>query len=175
MADVSEEKRFETNMIQFGKFMESLISEAKDSGNTSVDPKVVSLAVSFLDLYDEKQKIENFIEYSFEFWESIADREEQFFERNCRSIFRDIPEKYVDRFISFYHSGYLTTEDKEDIWEFFRVFVKICLKYIHRKREPTIIYDNGEKKKVYSKNEFPSIRLKSMCKKFEVELKWPEE
>lgn len=175
-----EEDRFQSNMLALVDLVRELIATCHASGKTTINPALISLARGILESYDKKVAIENFIGYSYEFWDQISKREEIFFLENCSTIFRDIPGNHLDAFRELYEARdaegkpIIIESDKDAMWEFFDSLIKICIKFIHRERGPTMKDLNKGKgpQPVYTVNSFPDVRLQHYSNVWKVDLLW---
>jgi hypothetical protein len=62
----------------------------------------------------------------------------------------------------------LKDSDMEEIWAFIISMLKICIKYVHRKREPySIKNSDGKIRKKYRKKFMPEIDLVRACEGFD--------
>ncbi len=179
MEQPSPKIRFHENIVDLTSLMHELISICYDAGKTNINPALVLFAGGLLDSYDKKKMIENFIEYSYDYWEIIHKKNEIFFIENCKDVFKDLPVNHVDAFSVLFQSTnigglpIIIDEDKNAIWDYFYSLIKICIKYIHLQRGPQIIFHDGKHKKVYNKKVFSNInRLQYYADKFKIKLNW---
>lgn len=175
----SHEERFHNNMIDLGKLLHELISTCYDRGITIVNPVLVPMAMTYVEGMEKRKVIENFIERSKHVWDKILQRDESFFAENTQQLFMDLPNDAVKAVATLFtardkEGKYIISEDdREAIWVFFDSFLKICIKYIHDKREPKVKTDNGVRKLMYRVRYQDKIDLLDYAKRYNLELKWP--
>lgn len=172
----SEEERFYENIICLASLMHELTASCWEAGHQIISPTLVSIAESALKKYDKTKLIDNFIKYSEPYWDQIKDRDEIFFIENANKIFKDLPIKDVNLFSVLFtakdkNNKYVVESyDREAIWEYFDSFVKICIKYIHRKRQLKQRETDKGIMLRYTVTFFPKIKLRQHANKWEVQL-----
>lgn len=175
-----EEERFYTNMNDLINLIQDLVLSYNSGDNNNdnnkkkidIDPLVIQLIKKFLESYNKKELIKSFIDNSYQYWDQILNHEEKFFTENFNNIF-DFSSyiKEVDAFKILFESE-ITVDDKNIIWDYFKSFIKISIKYIHNKRSPKIKIINAEKFPIYTKNEFPKVKLQFYARKENIVLEW---
>lgn len=173
----TEEERFATNIFDLTQEIRDLIVECRRKDKTKIDPNIITIASAFIESYDKKVMIENFIHYSYEFWDKISKREESFFRENCGDVFKDLPSDHVRAFSELFNDegeAIISADDKNLIWDYFGSLIKISLKYIHRERGPKIrdIPEGKGPQRVYSKNAFKDVRLQHYANMWDLKLEW---
>ncbi len=176
----NEEERFSRNIVDLTDLIHELIGTCYKAGKTAIQPALIMLAGGILEAYDKVKMIENFIYYSHEFWTQISKREESFFGENCAKVFRDLPKKHVGAFKELFEatdnqgSPIIIKEEKDSIWDYFDSLIKICIKYVHRKRGPKMkdFGDGKGTRPVYTVEIFSDIRLQYFASIWKVDLKW---
>lgn len=176
----SEEERFCRNIVDLTTLLHELISICHKAGKTKIEPALIALVGGIIENYDKTTVIENFIFYSYEFWDQIAKREEAFFSENCAKVFRDLPKDHVGAFKELFEARdnqgnpIIIDEDKDAIWDYFDSLIKICIKYVHKVRCPKMkdFGDGKGPKPVYSVNKFPDIKLQHYANMWKVSLTW---
>lgn len=171
----SEEERFRQNISDFTMLVRELLEDCSSRGKTTIDPNIITVAAAFIESYDPRTMITNFVHYSYEFWDRISKREEVFFRENCVDVFKDIPMDHVNAFKELFSDegeSIISQDDKDAMWDYFDSFIKICIKYIHRERGPKIRDIGQGPQKVYSKNVFPEVHLQNYAQVWDVKLEW---
>lgn len=178
---MSHVDRFYDNMIDLYSLIHELISICYEKGYTQVNPNMVQLVGTFLQAYDRNKIIDNFIEYSHDYWYDIISRDEKSICNNIKHIFRDLPSDKVDAFRVLYEARdkqgnrIVDKEDIDAIWDFFDSLIKICVKYIHDKRNPNMKKcDDGKLKPVYKNAFFRDIKIQDYAKRYKIELTFPD-
>lgn len=172
-----EEVRFIQNISDFTILIRELLADCNRRKKTTIDPNIIMVASAFLESYDSKVLLTNFVNYSYRYWDQISKREEIFFRENCIEVFADIPMNHIDAFKALFDNDedgepVISNEDKGAMWDYFDSFIKICLKYIHLQRSPKIRDIGTGPQKVYSKNEFPDVHLQKYAQIWDVKLEW---
>jgi hypothetical protein len=129
------QKRFRTNFDAFLEFLEQIISDAQDKGFSKIEPLVLGMAKMFLARLDDKVIIEQFIGRSRSHWTKIYERDEKYLLDFADDIFSGLPVDKVQFFKDLFSGGYISDEDKNTLWEYYRIFVVISLKYLQGKGE----------------------------------------
>jgi len=170
-----EEERFRQNISDFTMLVRELLEDCSKRGTTTMDPNIIMVASAFMESYDPKTLLTNFVHYSYPYWDKISKREEVFFRENCADVFKDIPMNHINTFKELFNDEgdpVITDDDKEALWDYFDSFVKICIKYIHRQRGPKIRDIGKGPQRVYSRNEFPDVHLQKYAQTWDVKLEW---
>lgn len=120
--------------------LRELVSILQSMGKETISPTVISLAATFLPTLDKTYFIEEFIRKSEPVWDKIYDKDESFFVENAVSIFDHFPSDKVASlkklFVVASEVDSPAVEDiKQQLWALFGAMVKICIKYIARKRK----------------------------------------
>jgi hypothetical protein len=138
--------RFQKNCIKMSSDVFTLIDRAFKRGETGTDPRLLQAAQLFFLNYDKMYNInklpENFIYYSYPYWDIIHSRDEEFFIKHAGSVFGEIPLKanqlnaFKDLFTKKGTDGkpIINEDEKEDLWAYFVAFVKISIKDTIEKR-----------------------------------------
>lgn len=170
-----EEDRFRQNISDFTLLIRELLEDCNRRGKTKIDPTIITVASAFIESYDSKILLTNFVHYSYQYWDKISRREEAFFRENCADVFADIPMNHINAFQELFNDegeSVIEDDDKNAMWDYFDSFIKICLKYIHRQRGPKIRDIGTGPQRVYSKNEFPDVHLQKYAQIWDVKLEW---
>lgn len=180
----TNEQKFHENIIALGNLMIELISDLYSKGYKTVDPELCKMAVSILKLYNGIQMLENFIFYSYPYWDSILKREESYFILKASDIFSDLPSQSVDSFKILFDSKdslgnhVIIAEDRGSIIDFFQSFVKISIPYIYSNHlDPKKVYktfiiieENGNKIEKEIQKQYNTIPIQEIAKKWGINL-----
>lgn len=197
-----EEDRFRANILDLTDLMHELAGMCWDAGCEDVNPVLILAAKAYLSGYDKIKLITTFIQYSYikikdsegnivknedgsdkTYWDEIRNRNEDFFVKHAASIFQHLPIKSdnIATFKVFFTSKdedgeyIIIQEDRDAIWDIFGSLVKICIKYIHRKRGLELVSTDKGMRPVYTvKGIFPGIKVRAEAKKWDIQLEMPE-
>lgn len=178
----SEEVRFSTNATRATALVQELITKCYNAGHKQISPFMIGLASAYLANLDKKFLIETFIKHTYqECWEMIRLRQEEFFVNHSDKIFGELPvdkgniEAFKILFTSKDSNGaYLVPQaDRDSIFDIFISMVKICIKYVHRIREPYLTEVNGKMVPRYKNNFYPEIKVLQLAKLWKIELPMP--
>lgn len=181
MEGKSSADRFMTNITDMIGLVKELITDCYEAGLTKINPILIDAAGAYMKTFGKEMLIESFIERSHKYWSMIHNRDKRFFIENASSVFQDLPMNDVDAFKVLFASSdvkdkdgnvIVSGEDQEGIWLYFDSIVRISIKYIHGKREPTIVIKDNVPRKVYSKEVFRDIKVKKYAKMWKVDLRW---
>lgn len=178
MSDVDRPKEFKDNVIDLCDLIIDIVKPLfnAEQRKTEVSPLMMGFGKDFLTNYDPLELINNFIKYSHEHWDQIHQRDAKFFEENSKDIFKDLPLDNIDPFKELFIGNLLSTEDKDDIWEYFTALVCISILYIHYTKTPIWAEHEGQQRKAYNRKDFfHGKRLSEMSTLFGVKLLWPGE
>lgn len=183
MAEVPEEDRFMANTLGMTKLMHELISAAYAKGFKEINPQIIGLAGGYLSGYNKTDLIETFITHTYEeCWEKIRLSNDDFFISHSTKIFGKLPvdESYIGSFGSLFTkkhedgSAIISVDDKKALFRNAQSLVKICIKYIHRKREVKLVEIDGVFKPRYLYNFFPEIKVRELAKLWDIKLPMPQ-
>ena len=162
------EERFKSVMEGLTKVLYGYFQNLYSRNITTIQPNTILLAQGFVEAYDAVAVLENYVNYSHDYWSKIAEKDESFMVENCHQIFRDLPSSNPDELIGTFKTLYtsrifidkskndeeivvnvgdprydqghdvLTVNEKDALWSFFTAMTKISIKYIHDKREPFV-------------------------------------
>lgn len=140
-----EEVRFAKNVVVLAQAVHKGVTDLYEKGYQTVNPTLVGLVVGVLESYDKEVLIQGFIANShLECWDKILERKENFFVENADKIFADLPASTVGLFKDLFltkdelGNSVVSKELKDKIWTLFDQLVKVSIKYIHRKRGPSL-------------------------------------
>lgn len=176
-----EEERFKINVLDLTDLMHELATICWDAGRKDVDPNLIELAENYLDGYDSCNLIEVFIEHSYSHWSQIKNRDETFFIKNAHTIFKNLPvsSEHISAFRVFFEAKHdngeyvICEDDRDAIWDIFTSLVKICIKYVHKVREITLVQTPAGLKPRYKYRRFDKINLSKLSKDWDVKLAIP--
>lgn len=172
----SPEERFYYNICELADFLLDLTQLCADEGVQTIDPKILAYGKSLLANYDKTYLIDNFINYTNEYWEEIRTHNVNFFLQHGSSIFGSLPIGNVNLFQVFYTANdrqgnpILTEEDKETLWSYFSALVRISIKYIHEKRKPKLVQTPKGLQPSYKVNFMSNIKVRQHANAWEIEL-----
>ena len=178
-----EEERFNRNVLDLSDLVHELTTICWDEGCKDVNPVLIIGAKLFISSYDKIELIETFITYSWEFWEEVKERNENFFLEHASAIFEHLP---VDKgnigafkllFTAEDRDGtyIIDQEDRDAVWDMFDSLVKICIKYVHRVRDMKLLDTGSGMKPIYVNKKFYEIKnIRKLAKEWDIELLIPE-
>ena len=179
----THQERFYENLVDFGKLVTEFVTTCYERGADVIHPLMLEMGISFVAGFDKTKLIENFIENSKSAWDKIIGREVSFFldKENGKVLFANIPggTKVVDNIYLLLTGNYtngtplLDESDKDCLWNYADSWIKICIKYIHDKRKPTLLPlgDNKYEAK-YTVKYQTDIKLIKYLKHYDIELDW---
>lgn len=176
-----EEDRFYQNTMALSDYMRELAEICWEAGCKKVNPQMIGIAKVYLSGLNKIELIDTYIKHANSFWEQIRNREEVFFLENAHAIFQKLPVKSdnINAFKVFMTAKdsngdpIIEEEDKDVIWDYFSAMTKIAIKYIHRQRRPKRIQKPEGYKVVYTNKFFPEIDVRSLSRKWNIELTLP--
>jgi hypothetical protein len=172
------EDRFLQNIQALINISKEPLQKCYDLGLKCNHPMMLDFAVNFLESFDKKKLIENFIEKSFNDWDKIKERNIEYFLKNIETILEETPFKKSTMFETIYKAvdsdgnKVLTEELQDQLWEAIHGMIKICISYIHKERQPVIKEVDGEKKYIYRNQYMKHINLKTVAHSWNKELIW---
>lgn len=133
-----EEERFYINVENICQIVYSGISKLERSGHKTVDLTLVSIGIAMIKSYNKHSLIQRFIDKThFKCWESIRNRDENFFINNAGDIFSSLPVESVNIFRDLFSvkdkngNSVISQGLKDDLWKNFEANIKISIKYIY--------------------------------------------
>jgi hypothetical protein len=189
MSGVSEEKRFadtvkvlaEAIVYSVEKIHKEEPKQAKELG--IVNPQLAKIGASIATSFDPAAQVEAFIKHTAQYWEEIRNKDREFFLLHAGNIFIPLQVSNVKMSIFFDIVNIkdakgvpvISSDIEDEIWSLFHAMVKICLKYIHRKRRPyrKATEGNGEKRG-YLDAFAPDIDLQQKIEEWKVKVIWPD-
>lgn len=161
------EEGFLINLISFLELCEEIVNRIQNLGvNLSNTASMLLLAKSLIGLKSPKSIIQSFISKSYTQWETCVNKEESKLLNNVKMLFSEVPESQLNNILEVFNikdskgNYYVTSEEKDDIWDFLIVFVKLSILHIHEQRKwgilpngkqgYTVIYEKGISVKTYA-------------------------
>ena len=172
--ELSSLDRFVDNMNEFIKLTRELLEKCYNNKKTDMHPIIVDAVYKFLANYDKEKLVYNFISYSEPFWGEIKKRDQNFFTDHYKTVFRDLPEQYVNSFKVLFTAKddkgnfIVEQEDRDAIWIYFECLIKTCIHHIHDKRKPGWKND----KKIWTVDYHGNTKLQTWAKIYNVKLEW---
>lgn len=123
----SPEERFKENSDELVDIIDHSI---KTYATGSVNKLVLQIAVSYVKSMEERSLINSFIINSHIYWDSIKERDEDFFLSKADKIFGKLPSDDVNMFKSLFEKDLLPDKIKNVIWEYFEANVRISINYM---------------------------------------------
>ena|SRR3990167_8530761 len=140
--DVAPKDRFQSCIAHMMGTLGEIINDANLRGYRGVDGEILKKVQSYIDQYDAHQLIISYIQYSYQFWAQMADRDENFFLANCGAIFGFLPidksdQAFFTQVISNLISArdgngnsYITDDDKDYLWDSFATLNRISVNFM---------------------------------------------
>lgn len=182
---------FERTLHELHAVLINIISDAWESGWQIVHPTLLDAAMKYISekKYSCVTMIETFIFYSNECWDMIHDKNEKFFEEKAWVLFRDIPKEAVVKFKELFlkknpdtNEFVINQSDRDSLWVFFFLMVRVSIHYIHENRIPFLTYKKFKNKEGiiktkaipgYEKVDFmKEIDLNKHCDKWKIDRKF---
>lgn len=175
------EERFHQNVIGMSQLVYDLVDSAFRRGYKIINPNLVALCEGILSFWNKRSLIDGFIRHSHAHWDQIHRRDETFFERHAKDIFKGLPLDKVDAFKELFtlrddHGQHVIKQDDRDaIWDFFGSLIKISIHYIHDNRKPKIRVDTtGSRQLIYTQVFCNDIDLEHHARVWGVDRKFPQ-
>jgi hypothetical protein len=177
MSEISYESKFKSNLLDFVDLVHELVADSYDRGFREITPCTIDLCKCAIQGFREISIIEAFIKRSNKNWDHIHDKEEKFFIDHCHNIFGELPITNVNSFRALIEAKdndgnfIISAEDREAVWGYMHSFVKLCIKFIHMKKGPTIRNESPD----YKYNFFDGIDVFHHAKKWGIDLIFDED
>lgn len=192
-----EEERFSTNVTIMAQAVAHAIRKLNQEGYNTVNPAIVDLAATIMGGFDKHYLIQGFIENSHqECWDYIKRRDEEYFIENISNVFKYLPMEHVNMFADLFRikrpsldengqpilndSGQQVMESvieksiKDQIWDLFDTMIKICIKYVHKGREPySYTAEDMTVANAYNKEFYDNVDIPHHCEVWGVMLEFP--
>ena len=180
MSSAPEEERFAKNTTIMAQAVHESVQKLFNAGYKTVDPILVSIAVSVISAFDKHYLIQGFIENSHDkCWDGIKKRDEIFFVENVTDIFRYLPMDKVNLFKDLFltkdtqGNSVISQSLKNQLWDLFDAMIKISIKYIHKNRCPYSYQTNDGLGNTYGASFFDEVDLKRHASVWGVKLEFP--
>lgn len=180
MSVAPEEERFSKNTTIMAQAVHESVQKLFNAGYKTVDPTLVSIAVSVISAFDKHYLIQGFIENSHEkCWDGIKKRDEIFFVENASDIFRYLPMDKVNLFKDLFltkdpqGNSVVPQSLKNQLWDLFDAMIKISIKYIHKNRCPYSYQTNDTLANAYGASFFDEVDLSKHASVWGVKLEFP--
>jgi len=175
----TQPEKLQITLDKLAKLMIELIGVCYQSGKTEITPDLVMwVKENYVDTYNINDMMNNFIKYTRLHWKEIKERDEQYFIKDAIKIFGDIPSDQVNITKVLFESkdgngkSIISQSDKDAIWNFVTVMVKISIVHIHKSRKP-VRKANGQleyTQVAFSKGDYEVSNLHHFARDFGVEL-----
>lgn len=164
--EVTEEERFSSNMEGMISLVVEMVTLARSKGSNILEPAIIQFVGSYLKQYEKPKLLRNFIIYSKGHWTMIKAKKMEFFIEHAHSIFGELPVEHVSAFkdlvvVKDKDGNYFVPEQNiEDLWAYFHSLVKICIRYVHRMRQPyTMSTSSGVRHEYRDNTFFPELNI----------------
>lgn len=166
--------KFKKNLIALLELFQEIIVYIKTEKpfyKLDIEPNILSLAKFKLSSMDDLILIENFISKSYNYWDQIKEKDEEFLVQNSNVLFEGAPVEYINIFTEILtkcddnNTPLIDNDIKDNIWEILNGLVINSIKHIHIQRK----YNTTTKKYtvIYAKD----IKLGEVSEKWNVKLK----
>jgi len=110
---------FKTNLINFMDALSDFLPEEQD---------IITMRILFETTIPIESALKTFSMRILPYKEMVETHDERFF-LECTDIFAGIRRDKVSYFKDLWQSSTLTAENKENLWKWFEVFLKLALKF----------------------------------------------
>jgi len=129
--------------------MAEIINDANSRGYQGVQSDILNKVSAYINQYNAHELVMCYILFSYQFWNQMAQRDEEFFVSNCGAIFGFLPidkedQAYFSKVISNLvtardsnGNGYIDQEDKDYLWDSFGALNRISINFM--KNDDTIV------------------------------------
>ena len=166
----SDEIRFKTSTLGLISLTKEVVLSCQKKDENRVSPDIVDAIYAMVNATEATAIINNYIKYSFQFWEEMRVENRKFFEKNAGAIFGDLPLQDLNIFQFLFESKNIKKEDEEDVWRYFHSLCKISIKYIHNSRGPHVKIIDGKERAAYKNENFKSINIIDVATKWGIKL-----
>jgi hypothetical protein len=177
--EVSEYEKLHTNITTLSNLIHELIAKCFEAGYKDINPQLIGVASKYLDTFDKQKLMNIFIEHSYKHWDKIKNREDSFFLEHAKEIFQYVPgSEHIESFKILYTAvdengnRIIPQSDIDAIFSFFDSCIKICIKHIHKERNPYLKKENGQLIPHYTNKYCTNIRVVHYAKLFNLKLDW---
>lgn len=178
----TQEVLFSKNAFQLSQAIHWCVTDLFNKGYKTVDPNLVLLASTTINMFDKHTLVQGFIENShLSCWDNIKNRDEEFFVENSGNIFKYLPASEVNLFKDLF-----TTRDKDgnyvvdqsfknQIWKLFDQMIKIAIRYIHINRVPYSTNESGIITNKYEREFFNNVDIQLHANTWGVKLEFKQQ
>ena len=182
-------EKFRENLLLLVGFAKELVEWANGEGHvTIVTPLILDFAALALKNLNKDDIIHTFIIKSYDHWDKVKERDENFLMSQCDVLFADLGPEYVNDLNKLFAkknedgSFFVPPQTRDSLWEMLHEMICCCIRHIHIMREPASVTDpkivNGKEiTSGYSKQypNFPegvvrNISVRLNVEKFQVKL-----
>ena len=166
----SDPAKFKENLVNLCSLIVDFYDYADKQGtNPPITKFVLMTGRSFFVGKTDDLLIDQFCQKSWQYWDRIKSRDEEFFLKNAASIFAGIPDLFISQFVSLITMDYngsrlISKETLDDMWAHLEAMVKISIRYVHERRTPKKV-DSVMK---YTVGYVPGLSIKKNVELFEV-------
>lgn len=155
-------ERFKANLKQIARICDVVVTRGNADGLTNLNAQMIRFGIMYLDSYDSKQMIEDFICYSFPYWAQIKTHDEQFLLSHAESVFKQYKQDVIgfkQLFSTKYPDGspLVSASEKAELWTLFESLVKIALHHVHEACDPYCTTVDGKTDIIYKKAAFTHV------------------
>jgi len=175
-----EEERFYKNTMVMAQAIYDSIKKLYDAGYKTVQPEMVDLTIRLISAFEKHYLIQEFITNTYDkCWDSIKIRNENFFLTNANDIFKHLPMNEINLFRDLFLTkdkngkSVVSQNLKEELWDLFDTLIKICIKYIHKHRDPYSYSKNDEVVNCYGAIFFEEVDIDYHAKNWNIKLEYP--
>lgn len=155
-------ERVKSNLLEIIRLTRDTISFVKGKGyKIDMDPNLCNIAVKILEGVQSNKIVDGFIERSFNYWDRLKNKDEEFLLVNATVLFGELDLSVTNTFAGMMRAkdengkSYVQDETKESVWKLIHAMIKGSIKYVHESRCPKEI--DGKMK--YTNEFFPKIRI----------------
>lgn len=170
---IPEEERFCKNSVVMIQAVAEGIRKL-NSHNKNIDLGIFPFIISFINSIDKHYLIQEFIKNSEPYWDMIKSKDEKFFVENSKEVFKRLPLEKVNIFKEIFEAkdsqgnNIISSTFKEQLWNILGAMIKICIKYIHKQREPF----SNEEVHGYNKKFFEHVDINKHAQLWNVKLEF---
>jgi len=180
MDPAPEEERFHKNTIIMAQAIHESVNTLYNKGYDTINPNLITLAVTVISSFDKHYLIQGFIENSHETcWDNIHKRDEKFFVENATDIFKYLPMDKVNLFKDLFSTvdtngkSVVPQSLKDQLMDLLSAMIRISIKYIHKNRSPFSYSTTDGMKHAYGSSFFDEVNIDYHAKVWEIKLEFP--
>lgn len=172
---MSQPEKFQNNLLELIDLVKETVSWLNQNGyETKVSPFTISLGKAFVSTWDPNETIHTFIERSYEHWDRVQHKEEEFLTSNAEILFSGVSKEHISSFTEIFRLkenvdgkevSVIPPETKDSIWEILHAMIRISIRHIHLTRKPEL---NDNSKMAYTVKYFPHISVRKNVEKWKV-------